>query len=109
MFYKTKLICIEQRTGAEEEVYIGRKGNGEDGYFGNPVIMKEDCPRCGKPHSTKGSTLPCYEKILQERLKTDMIFRNRVKDLVDKTLVCFCPEGDKCHGNILMDYIHRLN
>ncbi len=77
-------------------VYIGRAGNGEEGYFGNPYPLKEGMVR--------GDTLKQYETYLQHRLETDPEFNDRFYKLKDKYLVCFCkPEA--CHGDIMKKYL----
>lgn len=73
-------------------VYIGRPGHGLDGYFRNPYPLK--------PGQARGSTLELYTKYVVNKLTTDPIFRERVKALKDKTLVCFC-KPQACHGDIL--------
>jgi len=88
-------------------VYIGRRGRGEDGYFGNPVVAGLPCPRCGNVHYSGGGTLYCYENYLNERANDDAIFKSRVEGLKGKFL--WCPGGCKkkkqpCHGDILAMY-----
>jgi hypothetical protein len=107
----TRIIHIKNATGSEDEVYIGRAGHGQDGYFGSPVMVGGFCPRCKKIHQTKGSTLKCYESYLIQRLGADVEFKERVKGLFGKTLVCFCKheETDSCHGDVLAKYAENLN
>ena len=109
MVHTTKVIHINEITGAENEVYIGRKSKEGDGYFGNPIIKGKTCKECGKIHTTDGSTLLCYTIYLEKRLRKDKVFRKRVQELVNKTLVCFCTDKSKCHGTILVEYANRLN
>jgi hypothetical protein len=109
MFYTTKTICITDKTDSPDEVYIGRKGQGQDGYYGNPVVKKSLCPECGVAHSTNGSTLKCYEIYLKKKLASDLTFRKKVKKLLNKTLVCHCKESSDCHGSVLVRYINALN
>lgn len=78
-------------------VYIGRKGRGFDGYFGNENV------RVGEP----GSTLEKYNSDLEKRLLNDPIFKSRVKSLADKVLVCFCKPGP-CHGDLLYKASKKL-
>ncbi len=90
-------------------VYIGRAGNGQSGYFGNPIIKANS--------EDPGSTLKRYEQYLISRLNEDSDFARKVKDLKGKKLVCFCaPQGgfspqDKeiCHGQVLARYSNQLN
>lgn len=109
MVHTTKVIDIIDAKGGENEVYIGRAGHGYDGYFGNPIVRTSNCPECGKLHSTPGSTIPCFEIYFLRRLKEDREFREKVKGLIDKTLVCFCVPKHKCHGEVMVEYINRMN
>lgn len=63
--------------------YIGRCGHGFDGYFGNPRTVLEG-----------------YGVYLMERLLDDREFREEVRGLAGKTLVCFC-KPKPCHGDLL--------
>lgn len=81
-------------------VYIGRAGNGQDGYFGNPVVVGKPCPECGSIHSERGQTLPCFETYARRRMWEDDIYASRVRSLKGKKLGCFCWPAP-CHGNIL--------
>ena len=82
----------------EQYVYIGRTGHGLDGYFGNPIQLK------GKK---RGATLELFRSYVVDRLETDEIYLERVKELKDKTLVCFC-KPHPCHGDILAYYSEKL-
>lgn len=76
-------------------VYIGRKGYGHDGYFGNPVILSE--------HGyDRELVLREYRAYANIRGHQDPEFRRRVKALKGKTLVCFCAPL-KCHGDVLTE------
>ncbi len=81
-------------------VYIGRSGKGFNGYFGNPFRRNLN--------DSIGSTLNKYEQYLKNRINNDLEFRNNVKNLNGKTLVCFC-KTKKCHGYILIKYVEILN
>ena len=70
--------------------YIGRAGHGFDGYFGNPL-----------------RTIEGYAEWCFDRLKHDSVFRERVRALSGKTLVCFC-KPKRCHGDILAAYADAL-
>ena len=85
------------------DVYIGRRGKGHDGYFGNPIRKGIECSLCGEVHRTRSSTLVCYEDYLRARLMVDTLFRERVKALRGKRLGCFCKPR-ACHGDILARY-----
>jgi hypothetical protein len=89
-------------------IYIGRAGNGNTGEFGNPVAIGKTCPECGEVHSDGGSTLPCYTAYLKRRLKAEPKFRQQIKDLQGKILVCFCKPRP-CHGDVLVKATEYLN
>lgn len=87
--------------GAKDLVYVGRGRLGRVGdSFGNPSIVGKTCPECGETHDRPEATLPCYEAYLRRRLATDPAFKERVRSLAGKVLVCHCKPGP-CHGDVL--------
>ncbi len=76
------------------DVYIGRAGKGQDGYFGNPFTVRE--------HGHKA--LDLYRDYFLRRLETDGGFRARVLALRGKTLGCFCKPGP-CHGDVIAAWV----
>ena len=86
------------------DVYIGRAGQGEDGYFGNPFRVGAVCTRCRQLHPDAGSTLPCYRAYLYARLSSDSEFYWRVVHLKGKVLGCFCKPGP-CHGDVIIEWL----
>lgn len=78
------------------DVYIGRAGKGQDGYFGNPFKLEKGEPR--------GSTLVKYEEYFLKRMLNDAEFKERVLSLKGKTLGCFCKPNE-CHGDIIKKYL----
>jgi hypothetical protein len=76
------------------DVYIGRAGKGQDGYFGNPYTLRE--------HGQKA--LELYRSYFEARL-SDPAFRARVEGLRGKVLGCFCKPGP-CHGDIIAAYLN---
>jgi len=77
------------------DVYIGRAGRGQDGYFGNPFPLGEQ-PR--------GATIERYRGYFLNRLRTDEQFARRVRALKGKTLGCFC-KPHPCHGDVIAEYL----
>ncbi len=100
------VINIRHAPPGAEYVYIGRRGRGHDGYFGNPYAVGHWCARCRRPHPTAGETLPCYEAYFLERLDEDPEFRRRVLELKGKTLGCFCAPGP-CHGDVILAWLEK--
>lgn len=81
------------------DVYIGRAGHGQDGYFGNPFRLSGEDER--------GATISKYKAYFNNRLNTDPEFKERVHALKGKRLGCFCkPEA--CHGDVIAEYVNNL-
>lgn len=86
------------------DVYIGRAGKGQDGYFGNPFPIRKDL-------STDEARKLCidqYRVYFFEKIRTDQIFRDRIKSLKGKRLVCFC-KPKACHGDVIKEYLDSLD
>ncbi len=83
----------------EDHVYIGRAGKGLSGYFGNPLEIGRD--------GNREEVLVKYRSYLENRISTDPEFRQRVKELSGKVLVCFC-KPKPCHGDVLAEFADRL-
>lgn len=73
-------------------VYVGRAGKGFDGYFGNPFPVTSELSRSHVLHS--------FMNYADRRIEEDPEYRERVKGLYGKTLVCFC-DPKPCHGDYL--------
>lgn len=78
------------------DVYIGRGGQGKDGYFGNPFRLS--------PEESRGATLERYKTYFNNRIANDPEFKQRVLLLKDKTLGCFC-KPHACHGDIIAEWL----
>ena len=76
------------------DVYIGRAGRGEDGYFGNPFTVGEH----------RKAALARFRFYFKDRLKNDAEFCGRVDALRGKTLGCFC-KPKPCHGDVIVEYL----
>ena len=90
----------------EYDVYIGRPGHGHDGYFGNPIIKNEECIVCGVKHTSSGDTINCYRAYFEQRIIEDEEFRQKILELRDKRLGCFCKPRE-CHGDVIVEYLER--
>ncbi|MDH6310901.1 hypothetical protein M2451_004060 [Dysgonomonas sp. PFB1-18] len=93
---ETKVVNIRME---EYDVYIGRTGKGQDGYFGNPILLREN--------QTRGATLEKYEEYFYNRIKNDPEFKRRVHVLKGKTLGCFCKPYP-CHGDVIKKYLDTI-
>jgi hypothetical protein len=94
---ETKVVNLRK---APYDVYIGRAGRGQDGYFGNPYALGKDGDR--------DEVLVKYKKYFQNRLDKDPEFFKRVAALAGKTLGCFCKPF-ACHGDIIVKYLGGRN
>ena len=84
----------------EYDVYIGRAGRGQDGYFGNPFTIGKD--------GTREEVIALHAQHALGRIRRDPEFAARVAALEGKTLGCFCaPEA--CHGEALLVLGHFQN
>lgn len=81
-FYVMKRTEVVNIRYAACDVYIGRAGRGEDGYFRNPFRLL--------PGMSRGATLDRYRSYFYGRLRTDPEFRQRIHALKGKRLGCFC-------------------
>jgi len=92
--YMTTVVNIRKEP---YDIYIGRAGKGQDGYFGNPFSK-----------GTREQNINDYEKYFFNRLLTDPEFKDRILSLKDKVLGCFCKPL-ACHGDIIADYLDDLS
>ena len=90
----TRVVNIKNE---KYDVYIGRAGRGQDGYFGNPFTITAG--------QSRGSSLDKYRGYFFDRVKNDIEFRKRINALKGKTLGCFCKPYD-CHGDIIAEYLN---
>lgn len=82
------------------DVYIGRPGKGESGYFGNPFKPGEGV--------TRDDTIDRYAKWFDMKILQDAMFRRRVQELRGKILGCFCKPA-RCHGDVIVTYLNRVD
>lgn len=92
--------------GEPYDVYIGRAGKGQDGYFGNPHPIGRRCPICATVHA-RGEGIEEFKKDFLNRIETDSEFVQRVKELKGKRLGCFC-KPHPCHGDVYKEWLDSL-
>ena len=85
---------------AKYDVYIGRPGKGQDGYFGNPFRLDAEKDR--------DKILEQYRSYFLHRVENDPEFRRRILELRGKKLGCFC-KPKKCHGDIIVEWLETHN
>lgn len=90
------------------DIYIGRAGNGQNGYFGNnhPIGF---CSLCNQQHN-RAEAIAAFRRDFYKRIEDDPDFFNKVWEMKDKTLGCFCKRPDcivECHGDIYAEYLDK--
>jgi hypothetical protein len=98
----TRIVNI--RSGEPYDVYIGRPGKGQEGYFGNPHPIGF-CEICDCRHGRE-LAISAYKVYFMFRLESDPEFKRRVLELKDKVLGCFCKPA-ACHGDIIAEYLDK--
>ncbi len=83
----------------EGDVYIGRAGKGQDGYFGNPFTLRSEAER--------STCLAQFREYAIQRLFNDEAYLAAVKGLHGKRLFCFCAPL-ACHGHVLAQLAEEL-
>ena len=81
------------------DVYIGRAGRGQDGYFGNPFRIG-----CGM---SREDAVQRFQKYFTERIQKDAEFKRRILALKGKRLGCFC-KPKACHGDVIADWLDKM-
>lgn len=74
------------------DIYIGRESP-----FGNPFVI-------GK-HGTREEVIEKYKEYFYKKLETDLSFKQRVLKLKNHILGCYCRPENKCHGDIIQNYV----
>jgi hypothetical protein len=81
------------------DVYIGRAGRGQDGYFGNPVRVGNGVSR--------DDAVKRFQRYFADRIENDAEFKRRVLALRGKRLGCFC-KPNACHGDVIADWLNKM-
>jgi len=82
-------------------VYCGRPSR-----FGNPFVIGEDHPQTKVP-MTRKDVLELFEKYLSDKMQ-DERFVSDLLALRGKQLACWCGLSDKCHVDILIQFINGV-
>lgn len=75
------------------DVYCGRPGKGQDGYFGNPYR-----------EGTREENIQRFIEYFYDRLEKDLVYKEKVMELKGKRLGCFCSPK-LCHCHVMADWI----
>lgn len=86
---------MHHKNAPADAVYIGRGSK-----WGNPYVI-------GK-HGTREEVIKMYREDLEAAFaKHPEKFKEHLKELVGKDLVCFC-KPKACHGDVLKEYVETL-
>ena len=95
----TKVVNIKN---SNFDIYIGRGGHGQDGYFGNDHLIGY-CRNCDQVHDREKSIM-AFKNDFNHRIDRDLKCRSRVESLKGKRLGCFCAPLD-CHGDVYVEWL----
>lgn len=95
----TTVVALED--ASSDAVYIGRKGRGQDGLYGNPYSFEE----------WGDQAFVMFEVYLDKRTEEDPWFRGKVLELEGKELACpgNCKKkrDGRCHGDAYVKWLAR--
>lgn len=94
----TKVVNLKKEP---YDVYIGRAGKGQDGYFGNPYRLM------GDTDEEREACLRSYTSWFYSKLASDPTFKMRIEALKGKVLGCFCKPRT-CHGDVIAEYLEGI-
>ena len=80
------------------DVYIGRRGQGLDGYFGNPYRQDVDAA------NNRDTMVAAFKTYFLARVAADPEYRRRVLELKGKILGCYCAPRP-CHGDVIVEWL----
>ena len=104
---ETKVVNIKYE---KCDVYIGRAGKGEKGYYGNLHTMGGVyCSQCHSWHDRE-SAIIAFKKDFLIRIEKDKEFKKRVLELKGLTLGCFCKQPNieiACHGDVYVEWLDK--
>lgn len=92
----TKVVNIRAE---EYDVYVGRAGQGQDGFFGNPFPLKP-----GASDLERNLCIQKFKSYFLERISEDPEFKRRLMELKGKRLGCFCKPKE-CHGDVIAEWL----
>ena len=104
----TTVVNLHHRPKPAFDIYVGREGRGQTGYFGNPHTLGI-VGRCGTCFRKYGLTkkhppeevLTLFEQETLQRIIDDAEFAEGLLKLRGKVLACFCVKRDgtgTCHA-----------
>ena len=96
----TTTTVVNIKSGVAFDVYIGRAGNGEDGYFGNPYRGQD----LGGGTIGRKEAIVRFRHLFKARIQMDPKYKRRVAELKGRALGCFCSPLP-CHGDVYVEYL----
>lgn len=93
---KTRAVNIRRE---EFDVYVGRRGHGYMGYFGNPF---------GRAGAKREESVGFFKTWFLRRVLEDREFLVSVLELRGLRLGCFCLPVRPCHAETYVDFIEAF-
>lgn len=91
----TKRVCVKDSN--QYDVYMGRKGHGYTGYYGNPYNA-----------GTKEDNITDFREYFYDRLGIDSEYKERILELKGLRLGCFCALDEVCHVDVIIEYLTKI-
>ena len=91
---RTLVVNKRSHVATANDEYIGRPSMG-----GNPFKIG--------PDGNRDQVIMKFEHYARERMKTDKVFKEYVRNLHGRTLVCWCKPR-ACHGDVLAQLSKEL-
>lgn len=114
----TSVINLNHRPTPKYDIYVGREGRGQSGYFANRHTLGSvrTCPECFRNFGlrTRHDPEECmqlFETETLQRIIDDSEFRAGVLRLRDKVLACFCVKrggSGPCHAKLYVRLLDGL-
>jgi hypothetical protein len=102
-----KLKVVNIKSGQTYDIYCGRPGKGQSGYYGNPHPIGF-CKICDCVHN-RDSSIDSFIIYFKDRINKDVEFKKNIQSLKNKVLGCFCKNSShevRCHCDIYIDYLN---
>jgi len=87
------------------DLYMGRAGHGEDGFYGNPFSQY-----------SREKNIAMFKKYFYDKLEKDPVYKEKIHDLKieagkrepeELKLGCFCSPKS-CHVDIIVEYLQKI-
>src|SRR5574342_620968 len=99
----TRVVNINHNVSYD--VYCGRAGHGQSGYFGNDHRIGY-CSKCNLSH-VRGEAVAAFNKDFSHRILVDVEYVRQILSLRGKVLGCFCAPNP-CHATTISNWVDHV-